>query len=351
MDRRHAYGRRKNKSKNMLKVATLVTCLCLCVVLAVALLKLNQDDENKNPVEASTKPTFDIVENQTGSSEQATQEGSEAPTHGGNEDPTQGQTQPPTQGQTQAPTQGQTQPPTQGGSETPTQPVINAPVIYESELGPDGFVQLMQYARPPQANEPLADPNFYKDCLFIGDSVTYGLISYSSKSLSGAFSTNNVNAATSRFMTRYESYYNSLLGKNPKMIFLLFGCNDLNVSNPNYDYLVQTYIKFVKRLQTDYPNAKVIVQITFPISPKYSQNTNVAITNDKVMEFGNRLKKELTKNKIYYIDIRNSMQNEYGYLKTEISNDGLHFKWNYYPFWMNIVKEVIELNQSKGILE
>ena len=157
--------------------------------------------ENKNPVEASTKPTFDIVENQTGSSEQATQEGSEAPTHGGNEDPTQGQTQPPTQGQTQAPTQGQTQPPTQGGSETPTQPVINAPVIYESELGPDGFVQLMQYARPPQANEPLADPNFYKDCLFIGDSVTYGLISYSSKSLSGAFSTNNVNAATSRFMT------------------------------------------------------------------------------------------------------------------------------------------------------
>ena len=87
------------------------------------------------------------------------------------------------------------------------------------------------------------------------------------------------------------------------MIFLLFGCNDLNNVVVDYDTLVKTYITFIKRLQKDYPNAKVIVQITFPISTKYYTNKSykVYITNERVMEFGKRKKKELTNKTNRYI--------------------------------------------------
>ncbi len=308
MNNRYTGSRRRHRNKNSLKIATLFSCMCLCIVLIYAAVQVSKDNNNKKITEAAYTPTSGTnVEN-------ATQQTTPSPT--------------------QAPGE-----------------LINSGGV---QNGPNGFKQLAQYTKTP-ARESLSNTQFYADCLFIGDSITHGLIGYSNTYLGGAFSTNNVCAdvgmSTKKILNDNNGIKTKIKSKNPKKIFILLGGNDLNVPYPNYDAIISDYISMVKELKQHFKNATIIVQITFPIGEKYEKLNGVYLKSSKILEFDEKLKVALTENEIYYIDINQSLKDENGYLKTEFSNDGMHFKPQYYAYWMNVIREIYEANVSNGILK
>lgn len=166
---------------------------------------------------------------------------------------------------------------------------------------------------------------FFKDDLFIGDSIFTGLYGY--KFL------NKENVAAKLGYTPYLAMnepFDDELGvtaleyakqRSPKRIFILLGSNALDSSALNA--LQNSYSNLLTTLKSEFPNTKICC---ISITPVARQTNYPNIKNSEVKLMNEYIREQCKALRLDYYDLYSAVSDEDGYFLEEYAEiDGMHF--------------------------
>lgn len=176
------------------------------------------------------------------------------------------------------------------------------------------------------------DSNYFKDAIFIGDSISLGIKN------SGVIPAKNMlvekNVGLDKAVRDEPVYYVSgskekkslfdalaLQAPDAKKVYVLLGLNGL----PGYDndYHIQFYYQLVDRLKATYPDAVIYVQSLTPMTP--GSEYHKRFTSQKIQEFNALIKKMAEEKGVYYLAVDEAVRDANGNLNQDYAAaDGLH---------------------------
>lgn len=190
-----------------------------------------------------------------------------------------------------------------------------------------------------QASEDVSFFQFYKNTLFLGDSITEGLIDYE------LVNEYNVIAEKGGTVKDAISKIDKIKQINPENVVLFYGMNDviefdgLN-ENLTVDKFRETYVTLMNSIKSELPKVKIYV-----ISPtnvmSNAINTNYRLTNENISEFRNVIKEVCSETNVTYVDINSEVSNRIDLHE----GDGIHFKYEFYNIWLQTLKESILIGE------
>lgn len=205
------------------------------------------------------------------------------------------------------------------------------------------IAKIAEYAKnSPYANFglvkecPSVGDGYFDDAVFLGDSLTVGFQSYSgftgatflcrtSMSVGGVFNT--------------ESDGSSLVDKvkaaNPGKIYIMLGVNE-EISMSNKENVMNKFVKLIDKLKQDNPDALIYLQSIFPVSQP--QENSGRVKNDVIYSYNDDLIKIAGDKQIYYVDVYNAVTDENGYLRNELTFDGIHLGSDGCKLWADYLK-------------
>ena len=173
-----------------------------------------------------------------------------------------------------------------------------------------------------------SDISYFDDALFIGDSRTVGLSEYGNLQNADYYCDVGLSAAgiTSSYAGG-RGFYDVLSGRSYGKIYVMLGINE--VGN-DFEYTMAAYRNMVEEIKNYQPQAIIYLQANLHVS--YEAETNVI--NNASIDYLNSQIQQLADNKtVFYIDVNQVFDNEYGYLNSDITGDGVHPKGQYYQEW------------------
>lgn len=121
---------------------------------------------------------------------------------------------------------------------------------------------------------------------------------------------------------------------NPQVIFLSYGMNDIIATNGDTDEFVKQYDALLKELQKKLPDTKLFVNSIFPVQ---EQEIEKEPAYEKLADYNEVLRELCDKRQIAFIDNTDLASD------SDYEEDGVHFKAEFYPYWLNRMAEVAAL--------
>ena len=121
-----------------------------------------------------------------------------------------------------------------------------------------------------------------------------------------------------------------------KAVFLLIGINDLwnfSPSIPSTEYISNNILKIVKEIKKGSPETQVYVQTILP--------TSKSIFVESIYKINNTIKSKSSKFNFTVIDLHSHLENNDGFIKKELTTDGIHLNSKGYKVWIEIVRPLI----------
>lgn len=187
------------------------------------------------------------------------------------------------------------------------------------------------------------ETDYFEDAAFIGDSLTEGLRSFSGldgtasfyaevgNSLSGILSNNFVNIKDGKKGTVIDAVKET----KPNKIYIMLGINDLPTKEKETEFK-ENYSKVIKELKKVRPDSTIYVQAIMPVSrlkDRYSE-----FKNQNIYEY-NKILEELTKEeKVYFLTPYEMFVDDEGYLRSDLTPDGVHLEISLYKDWVEYLK-------------
>lgn len=211
----------------------------------------------------------------------------------------------------------------QNGGESSNGGVESAPVVNPV---PDGERQ---------------DDSYFDDCVFIGDSITYGLSSY------GVIPSSNVLASVSMSIARAETEkidtsFGSMtvleaLGEiNPKNIYIMLGSNGAAYTSPADMY--QNYQAFLNKIRTACPDSELYIISAPPVTRNKENSAESPIKNADLDELNSKLLGYADANGVRYLDLNSALKDDTGCMPDNYAeNDGMHFKFSTYSIFTDYI--------------
>lgn len=186
------------------------------------------------------------------------------------------------------------------------------------------------------------DEEFFKDDLFIGDSIFTGLHLY------GYINQKNVAAAVgyTPYKAMHSSFGSAYIGsatdyaaeRKPKRIFIMLGSNTMG-SGTNFDVIVTQYETMLKSLEQNCPDSKIVVISIPPVTTDSSLAVSSNIKNSDIISVNAKLKKMADSVGVDYFDLNGMLSDESGYfIKDYAEVDGLHFKGSTYKVLLSALQ-------------
>ncbi len=207
-------------------------------------------------------------------------------------------------------------------------------------------VEVSQPEEPSTPSHSMAyDKSFFKDDLFIGDSIGTGLYLYNKLEME--------NVAASVGCTPYKAYsdpidlsdgtYRTALeyaeDRQPKRIFIMLGSNGLVSASAMED----SYRTLIDKLQDACPKAKIYCISVTAVTSDSSAAASSGITNDMVREFNTFIKGVCDDYGLLYLDVYTLLLDENGYFSHDYAEaDGLHFKGDTYNVMLSYIQSTLE---------
>lgn len=195
---------------------------------------------------------------------------------------------------------------------------------------------------------------WFKDALFIGDSLTLAMSMYSVgmpdttafcayKSITPKQFTDNVTVKNDDGSK--TAVFDEICEQNPKQIFILLGTNALaSGSNAN---LVDTYELLIQKLKEQFPGIPIYIQGLPPVT-KATAASKVTLTNGRIRKVNVKLAKMAEKNGCYYIDLNRALANGEGALPASIAQkDGIHLTQKGCKKWFNYLRTHVKVKGKK----
>ena len=169
---------------------------------------------------------------------------------------------------------------------------------------------------------------FFKDDVFMGDSISEGLFYYE------YLDEDRVIAKKGASITKAADYVDDIVSLKPNRIFIMYGVNNMEDTTPS-TWFVDQYRKLIVAIKQKNPNAKIYVQSVMPVREEIVHKTNPHITNVHINECNEGLKAMAIQQGINYINV-GSVLNDSNKNLYEV--DGTHFVSKFYPVWLNYIK-------------
>jgi len=176
------------------------------------------------------------------------------------------------------------------------------------------------------------DESYFDDALFIGDSRTDGLSLYSPLGEAYYFANKGVTVFDLFSVTDRDGsakLEDVLAEGDYGKIYIMLGVNEIGY---NFNSIITQYSEALDRLRELVPDAIIVIQGNLAVSEKKSSGTWY-LTAARIHEL-NELQSKLADNEhIFYIDANEIFCDENGYLKEELSGDGVHLYAKNYAEW------------------
>ena len=179
--------------------------------------------------------------------------------------------------------------------------------------------------------------SFYENTVFMGDSITEGLIDMNL--------VNEYNVISNKGDTVVKGRKNidKLTSLQPKNVVMLYGMNDViefdgsGAGGP--DQFKSNYIEFVNEIKTKLPNVNIYIQAPLPVMEK-AKETNARLTNANLDEFRKIVYEVSQETGVHYVNIDVLARD-----KDELhEGDGIHFKYDFYLKWLTYLHKAIISN-------
>jgi lysophospholipase L1-like esterase len=133
----------------------------------------------------------------------------------------------------------------------------------------------------------------------------------------------------------------------PNAIFVMIGINDL-VKGSSDQQLIDNYWSIIQRLKEEHPNARIVVQSILPhggdrtTSEKREKLLTIPIS--RIFQLNTRLSAIAKAEGISFLDLQPLFADESGYLRSELSTDGLHLSKEGYLVWRSAIQTFNQLS-------
>ncbi len=198
------------------------------------------------------------------------------------------------------------------------------------------------FGRVPKSSE--VEMSYFDDAVFIGDSLTEGLRLFTpledyasfycevGSALAGVYSHKFVNVLG---YEEQKTVFEALKATKPKKIYILLGINDGPEFELADDYEA-LYTAFINDLNKELPESTIYIQSVMPVSK--IKEFNSKFKNGPIYEYNKRLEKIAVNNKAYFLPVFELFTDDSGYLKANITPDGVHLYQDYYKDWLSYLK-------------
>ena len=128
----------------------------------------------------------------------------------------------------------------------------------------------------------------------------------------------------------------ALSGMECGKVYIMLGVNELGwVSSQTFR---DQYGKVIDRVQTDHPDAAVVIQSILPVS-QAQDDKKTYVNNARIREY-NALLEELAEEKgCVYLDVASAVSDETGCLRSDWTFDGVHLNPAGCRAWLQYLKE------------
>ena len=171
---------------------------------------------------------------------------------------------------------------------------------------------------------------YFKEDLFIGDSITEELKYYKFLYDNNVFSKIGLNTDTLRKLIPDEDF-----GIEPKNIYLMMGLND-SVFVKTEEKFKERYLAMLDALQAKFPDAKIYLQAIFPVSKTLDEKEDARVNNTKINSFNEVIKTIASERGLDYLDFSYLLNENEDYFEP----DGMHLKSKFHKVWLNEVKNI-----------
>lgn len=173
---------------------------------------------------------------------------------------------------------------------------------------------------------------FFKNDLFIGDSITEELKYYKFLYDENVFSKIGLNTDTLRKILPDEEFE-----VEPKNIFLMMGLND-SVFVKDGELFKKRYDAMLDSLQEKFPDAKIYLQGIFPVSKDLDDKEDARVNNTKINSFNEVIKTIADERGLTYLDFSSLLNENQDYFEP----DGMHLRSKFHKVWLNEIKNIHE---------
>jgi lysophospholipase L1-like esterase len=131
----------------------------------------------------------------------------------------------------------------------------------------------------------------------------------------------------------------------PKAIFVMIGINDLVKGVSDQD-LLENYEKIVETLKQAHPKSKIVVQSILPHANKSTNEKRdrlLNISNKRIHDLNEKIAAIAQTAQVSYLDLQPLFVDNEGYLKSDLTTDGLHLSSQGYLVWRSAIQTFAQL--------
>ncbi len=189
-------------------------------------------------------------------------------------------------------------------------PAVNEPSTEEGVLG-----DILTDVQIKQA---------FQGCVIVGDSITESIAEY------GFLDTSIVVAKLGLRIDAADEQINTAISLNPRVFFLSFGANDLEIYNGNAQGFIDAYRVKIELIQKSLPNTPIYINSILPIEQSAINASPALAYYDS---FNQALKAFCEETGCTFIDDTFLVD------ESMYEPDGEHMVYNYYPKWLTYMAE------------
>lgn len=188
--------------------------------------------------------------------------------------------------------------------------------------------------RPVRYRLDKADADYFNDALFIGDSRTVGLSLYAAFPGADYFAVEGMTVFSAFETTAKDgkTKLDDLFGEDGRTygkIYVMLGINEIGTS---FSSLIRRYEAVIDRLRELSPASIVVIQGNLAVTKEKSEETWY-LTAQRVHELNGMMEDLADGERVFYLDPNEIFCDEDGYLKKDLSGDGVHLYAKYYADW------------------
>ncbi len=184
-----------------------------------------------------------------------------------------------------------------------------------------------------------AEPSYFDDALFIGDSRTVGIYEYGTLKNADYYCDIGYSASTLYGSHIKGGALTSKLSSNQYgKIYIMLGINE--VGN-DIEYTMTAYRALLDEIRSCQPDAVIYLQANLHVT----QLSQTSVINNAALDVLNeRISQLADYEKVFYINVNPVFDDGEGNLRNELTNDGVHVFAKYYTDWcgwlcLNVVPE------------
>jgi len=164
----------------------------------------------------------------------------------------------------------------------------------------------------------------FESVVFMGDSQAEPL------SLYGYTDSSSVIAIKGRNVISAKEDIKTVKSLSPQKIVMLYGVNDMLLFKTT-DAFISHYKTLINTIQTEVPDADIYVNSVYPVMDFVKEKKPLFKRSD---DFNKALLKMCADTGTVYLDSASLIKENSDYY----ANDGIHFKTQYYPVWLEFIK-------------